>query len=80
MLKTLLLLLQTFNLYAAQANEIEWDNSKYHDHGNQWWVFAGLLIFYVVFLGAGLITETCFKWHQEKWLDAQNLRNGEASL
>ena len=54
---------------------LEWVNSKYHDKGAHWMVFASIIIFICCFQGAGLLCELWYKRTLGKFLKEQEIND-----
>jgi len=74
------IVLAALNSIVSCASDVEWVNSKYHDTGSHWGVFAGILIFMVVFQSMGLGVEVWYQKSLSKFLEAQNLGDGDLQI
>lgn len=61
----------------VQASTVTWINSKYHDTGSHWGIFAGIVIFIAVLELMGLGVETWYKSKLTKFLKEEELEENE---
>jgi hypothetical protein len=59
---------------AQSTGDVEWINSKYHDYGAHWGVFAGIITFIAVVELLGLGVETWYKKNLNNFLENENLQ------